>query len=70
MATKSHCPPVPCETCKRPEDAVNHVPGHIFVGWGMGWQPCPTCGGSGVVGGPSARPSGDGNAACGAPGDG
>lgn len=30
-----------CETCARPEGAVNHVPGHIFVGWGMGWQPCP-----------------------------
>jgi hypothetical protein len=37
---------VPCEHCKRPEDAVNHVPGHVFVGWGRGWQPCPHCGGT------------------------
>lgn len=35
-----------CTTCKRPEDAVNHVPGCIFVGWGHGWQTCPDCGGS------------------------
>jgi hypothetical protein len=37
---------VECPTCKRPEGAVNHVPGHIFVGWGQGWQPCPKCAGS------------------------
>lgn len=36
-----------CERCKRPEGAVNHVRGHIFVGWGHGWQPCSACGGSG-----------------------
>ncbi len=37
---------VTCESCKRPEDAVNHVPGHVFVGWGCGWQLCPKCLGS------------------------
>jgi len=37
-----------CQVCKRPDDGrVNHVHGHIFVGWGMGWQPCSACGGSG-----------------------
>ena len=35
-----------CPTCKRPKDAVNHVPGRIFVGWGTGWQTCPTCHGT------------------------
>jgi hypothetical protein len=35
-----------CPACKRPPDAVNHVPGHVFVGWGCGWQPCPRCGGT------------------------
>jgi hypothetical protein len=37
---------VECPACKRPADAVNHVPGHIFVGWGHGWQPCSKCAGS------------------------
>lgn len=41
--------PAACLACKRPVDAVNHVPGHVFVGWGIGWQPCPSCGGSGEV---------------------
>lgn len=39
----------PCEACKHPEGAVNHVRGHVFVGMGHGWQPCPTCGGASVV---------------------
>ena len=48
---KKACPrgcsiPEDCPHCRRPEDAVNHVPGHIFVGWGHGWQPCPHCGGT------------------------
>lgn len=48
---KKACPrgcsiPEDCPHCRRPEDAVNHVPGHIFVGWGHGWQPCPYCGGT------------------------
>lgn len=38
-----------CESCKRPEGRVNHVPGHVFVGWGCGWQVCPCCGGSTVL---------------------
>lgn len=37
---------VECPNCKRPEDAVNHVRGHVFVGWGQGWQPCSKCGGT------------------------
>ncbi|MEO8035468.1 MAG: hypothetical protein ABI837_13615 [Acidobacteriota bacterium] len=40
--------PEPCPDCKRPDDAVNHVTGHVFVGWGIGWQLCTTCNGSGV----------------------
>jgi hypothetical protein len=39
---------VECPSCKRPDGALNHVHGHIFVGWGHGWQPCPKCGGSGI----------------------
>lgn len=35
-----------CATCKAPADAVNHVPGAIFVGWGHGWQTCPDCKGT------------------------
>lgn len=35
-----------CEHCVKPEGAINHVPGHVFVGWGHGWQPCVYCGGS------------------------
>lgn len=38
-----------CPHCKRKPWATNHVPGHIFVGWGMGWQPCNHCGATGVV---------------------
>jgi len=36
----------PCESCRRPPGVKNHVPGHVFVGWGQGWQPCPVCKGS------------------------
>jgi hypothetical protein len=35
-----------CSACKRPEDAVNHVPGAVFVGWGLGWRTCPKCNGT------------------------
>lgn len=35
-----------CTSCKHRPDHVNHVKGHVFVGWGMGWQICPTCNGS------------------------
>jgi hypothetical protein len=42
-------PTVPCEHCKKLEHEVNHPTGMIFVGWGHGWQPCPHCGGAGVV---------------------
>lgn len=37
---------IECDACKRPEGAANHVPGHIFVGWGTGWQVCGKCLGS------------------------
>lgn len=40
---------VPCERCKKLDHEKNHPVGMIFVGWGHGWQPCPHCGGSGVV---------------------
>lgn len=40
---------VPCPSCKRPPDAVNHVTGHMFVGWGHGWHPCSRCDGSALV---------------------
>lgn len=42
-------PREPCPSCLPIPGAVNHVPGHIFVGWGRGWQPCIACGGSGVA---------------------
>lgn len=35
-----------CPHCKPTPEAVNWVPGHIFVGWGQGWQPCMHCHGS------------------------
>jgi hypothetical protein len=37
---------IECKTCKRPADAVNHVTGCIFVGYGIGWQTCPDCNGT------------------------
>lgn len=38
-----------CPHCAPAPNAVNHVIGHIFVGWGHGWQPCIHCKGSGVA---------------------
>lgn len=38
-----------CQTCECPNDSANHVPGHVFVGSGAGWQPCPNCDGTVVV---------------------
>jgi hypothetical protein len=38
----------PCEGCQPLPGAVNHIVGHVFVGWGIGWQPCPICHGTGV----------------------
>ncbi len=35
-----------CKHCLPPPHFVNHVPGHHFVGWGMGWQPCIHCKGT------------------------
>lgn len=50
-ASINYSPPVTsvateCPHCKPAPDAVNHVPGHIFVGFGIGWRPCIHCGGS------------------------
>jgi uncharacterized protein (TIGR02996 family) len=38
-----------CESCARPEGRVNHVPGHIFVGFGIGWKVCGYCEGSELI---------------------
>lgn len=38
-----------CPHCAPAPNAVNHVVGHTFVGWGHGWQPCLYCKGSGVA---------------------
>lgn len=40
--------PEPCPHCKRPDNPAitNWVTGHVFVGWGIGWQRCRFCGGS------------------------
>jgi hypothetical protein len=38
-----------CASCTlRYLDSPNHPTGCIFVGWGHGWQPCSSCGGSGL----------------------
>lgn len=37
----------PCPSCLPTPGAINSVPGHIFVGWGRGWQVCVACNGSG-----------------------
>lgn len=36
-----------CPACEKQEGEVNHPRGMVFVGWGLGWQACPHCGGSG-----------------------
>lgn len=38
-----------CLRCLPPKGYINHVPGHTFVGWGLGWQPCIHCRGTGVA---------------------
>ena len=37
-----------CQSCRPRATDRNHPPGMIFVGWGHGWQPCQSCGGSGL----------------------
>lgn len=37
-----------CEACRPRASDLNHPTGMIFVGWGMGWQACARCGGSGL----------------------
>lgn len=38
-----------CQRCKKQEGEVNHPRGCVFVGWGLGWQPCTACGATGSV---------------------
>lgn len=40
---------IPCKVCKKKPDEVNHPPGMMFVGFGLGWQTCSNCGGTGRV---------------------
>lgn len=40
---------VQCPDCKRLDSEANHPVGMIFVGWGLGWQPCLRCDGSGRI---------------------
>ena len=35
-----------CPHCKPTEGAVNWVPGHIHVGFGVGWRVCVHCDGT------------------------
>lgn len=38
-----------CTSCTlRYLDQPNQPTGCVFVGWGHGWQPCSSCGGSGL----------------------
>lgn len=37
-----------CPGCIKLPHEVNHPPGMVFVGWGIGWDRCPICGGSGL----------------------
>jgi hypothetical protein len=37
-----------CTSCTLQYLGGNHPTGCIFVGWGHGWQPCSSCGGSGL----------------------
>lgn len=46
-AILDHCrQQVPCDNCIKKPDEKNHPPGMMFIGWGHGWQPCLSCGGS------------------------
>jgi|SRR5579859_980560 len=40
---------IECPYCRKQEHETNHPPGMVFVGWGIGWQTCPKCGGSARV---------------------
>ena len=37
---------VECTGCARKPGETNHPLGMVFVGFGIGWRPCPACGGS------------------------
>lgn len=39
----------PCPACKKLDGEINHPPGQNYVGWGVGWQPCLACKGTGLV---------------------
>jgi hypothetical protein len=36
-----------CDCSIPAEDQVNVIPGRVFVGWGIGWDTCPSCHGTG-----------------------
>lgn len=38
-----------CKTCAKQPHEVNHPVGMMFVGFGLGWQPCSSCGGAGKI---------------------
>lgn len=44
-----HADMVQCPECELKPGEVNHPPGLMFVGYGLGWQPCSTCNGSARV---------------------
>lgn len=46
-----------CQNCIPPPHFINAVPGHIFVGWGHGWQPCPHCKGTQEIPDPPPPPA-------------
>lgn len=37
-----------CSVCTLQYLGGNQPTGCVFVGWGLGWQPCQECGGSGL----------------------
>lgn len=39
----------PCPACKKLDGEINHPPGMNYVGWGLGWQPCLACKGTGLA---------------------
>lgn len=40
---------IPCKNCEKKPHESNHPTGMIFVGYGLGWQHCGTCRGTGQV---------------------
>jgi hypothetical protein len=48
----------PCPACKKLDGEINHPPGQNYVGWGIGWQPCLACKGTGLAQAPRIFPLG------------